>query len=439
MPQKTLSFAEIGEIFNDATQKLVGGIDDHNRGRILDDLNRVQTQLGSAIQQAPGDFQGVAGVHAQNIVDQINLEKQAIASVGTDPFAAKYINDVQRDLIDIVQGDDQLHGLATAGGHNGFGAVPQLLAPPAPFKDSPQQTTFLQGFVQGSQDFAARATAAVQPGADPAAVKQLVSDIQAFANNADTFSRSQTGLYSARFNNELASDGVAGTAVRAIVDGLANGNKDKVLAGAEVLSANAGDVAQNMAAAGQPAQASGSAIPDKITTLAEAGAVFNDSTAKLIGGLYDGNKASVHDDLTATRKSIADMLSGGQFQGQQQADAMKLVKLLDKELKLVDDQTPGPHAPTEINKVHTKIIDVVQKDAGLAAAADTGFAKLPGMSAGGPVVADGQSGHDGVGGQHGQGHDQGAGGGHAGVGHDVAANDPLAHIFAAHHDSHGIG
>jgi hypothetical protein len=406
---RNISFAQIGEIFNDATHRMVGGISDKNSQSILRDIAQVQNGLEKLIAQNPQDFQGVAGIHAQNIIDQLNLEVGAIKSIGTDPFAAKYINDVQRDLIDIVRGDDQLTALATQNGHNGFAPVADLLVPPAQFQGNAEQTQFMKDFITTTQGFADRALDLLA-NPDPAATQQLVSEIATYTKAADAFTVAQGGLYSARFDNEFAANGVNGTASRALVDGLQTGNADKVQAASEVLIANSQDVAGNMLGIGDDPPDIGSGIPDNITTVAQAGTVFNDATAKLIGGVYDGNRQSIHNDLVATQQGLKNVLDQGQLDQRGQADVNRIVGLIDKELKLVDDPTPGANAATRINDLHSKILNIVEKDAALATAATAdganGFMQLPdtlhgngngnGGQHGGPRVAGiGKSGDQG--------------------------------------------
>ena len=66
-------FAAIGETFNDATAQLVGGISNDNRARVLADLQSVQNDLAKLLVQQPGSFTGETAIHAQNVVDQLNL------------------------------------------------------------------------------------------------------------------------------------------------------------------------------------------------------------------------------------------------------------------------------------------------------------------------------------------------------------------------------
>lgn len=414
MKSNKMTFATIGEIFDDATTRLVGGVDDQQRGHILSDLTKVQDGLEQLLQQHPEQFQGVAAIHAQNIVDQLNLEIGAVKSA--DPFAAKYINDVQRDLIDIVQGDPALAALANQGGHHGFQAVPSLLVPPAQFVGNAEQTQFMKDFISTTQSFADRAQALVGPNADPAAVAALVGEIQTYEQTANAFTIAQGGVYSARFNNEFAADGVNGTASRAMIDGLMKGDAQKVASAAEVMTANAQDVAGNMLGIGvDPPPSTGNGIPDHITTVAEAGTVFNDATTKLIGGVYAGNRQSIHDDLTATRQGLQDMLDQGQFSGHTQARVAKIVGLLGSELAIVDNPNAPANSATVLHKLHTEVIALVQTSRTLSAAAvqddATGFMQLPDA----PHV------HPGA----------GSGGDHHVAASSPHPNDPMAHIFAA--------
>src|SRR5262249_9320966 len=73
----------------------------------------------------------------------------------------------------------------------------------------------------------------------------LIQQIQTFAQNANEFDQSQGGLWSARFWNELRSDGTAGVAASALVDGLQTHNAGEVSAAAEQLATNAADVGGN--------------------------------------------------------------------------------------------------------------------------------------------------------------------------------------------------
>ncbi len=299
-------FAAIGETFNDATTQLVGGISTDNQARVLADLTSVQKSLSKLLTRQPDTFSEESAIHVQNVVDQLNLEIDAVKSFGTDPFAAKYINDVQRDLIDIINGDDALAALANRHGAHGFAVVPDLLSDPAPFLGSPEQTAFMTKFVADANDLGTEAVALIASGigaSDPMTIA-LEQKIQDFASNADAFTKAQGGLYSARFDNEFAYYGVNGTASRALVDGLADGDAAKVQAAASVLAGNAVDVATNMLGFGNPPTPPNSGIPEDIDSFAVAGTVFNDATTRLIGGVYDGNRNDIVAALLATQQGI---------------------------------------------------------------------------------------------------------------------------------------
>lgn len=420
-------FAQIGAVFNDATDRLVGGITSANQSQIVNDLHSVQSRLQALITQHPDQFTGVAGIHAQNVVDQINLEMQAINALGTDPTAPKYINDVQRDLIDIVQGDPTLQAMATSHGGNGFAAVPDLLAKPAQFQGNQTQTDFMRQFAADAVDLGNKAVALEQSagGGDPAAKAALIQQIQAFDTNANAFTLAQGGVYSARFNNEFSADGVNGTASRALIDGLQTNNLDKVQAGAEVLAANAADVAGNMLGIGQPAPVTGPRIPDHVDNLAQAGAVFNDATTQLIGGVWSGNQTAVLQDLQATQTFIQQLVAAdpATFSGKAATDANAIVAKLGQEITAVNAVGSDPHANATIHALQTQIIQIVQNDAVLQQAATTadtvGFTPLPQPAT--AAVAH-------------------AGGAHGGGTHAIdpaidphgAASDALAHAFSAH-------
>jgi hypothetical protein len=383
-------FAQLGNIFNDATTRLVGGITPANSHAVLSDLQKVQTGLEHLITTQPNAFQGETAIHAQNIVDQLNLEMTAIKSVGNDPYAAKYINDVHRDLLDIIHADTNLSALATQNGANGFAAVPGLIAPPAPFQGNAEQTAFMTHFATDAQILGARAVDLINSGAAPnsAASAQLIHDVQAFDINVNQFTVAQGGLYSARFNNEFAFDGVNGTASRALIDGLQTGNAGEVQAAANVLAANAADVAGNMLGLGAPPAPASGGIPAQIDSFAQAGTVFNDATARLIGGVYDGlnndgNRKAIVNDLTATKAGLETLAAQHpeQFQGAAAHQLLTIETLLGKEIAAVQGAGTNPHAAAVINDLHRDILTIVQHSPVLQAAATsgdlTGFTALP--------------------------------------------------------------
>lgn len=385
-----LDFAEIGTVFNEVTSTLVGGVSARNSQPLMQDLQTIQNGIENLLAKHPEQFQGEAAIHAQNIADQLNLEMQAIKSIGTDPYAAKYINDVQRDLIDIVQGDDQLAALATGHGHAGFAPVPDLLVPPAPFQGNAEQTAFMRKFAADAVELGDRAVGVLAQGAgaNSTETQQVIDDIGAYVSNANAFTIAQGGLYSARFNNEFAMDGVNGTASRALIHGLQTGDAGEVKAAANVLAANAADVAGNMLGIGDTPVPTGNGIPAQFESFAQAGAVFNDATTKLIGGIYDGvqndgNRQSILADLNATRTGLSDLLTAHpeQFQDAAGHHVQQIVSLLGKEIGAVEAAGSAPQSAGQINTIHRTIVGIVENDPALKALAtngDTaGFSPLP--------------------------------------------------------------
>jgi hypothetical protein len=387
--QQQTSFAEIGTLYNTISNELEGGVTSHNQGLLLNQVSTVQTQLQGLIDRgALNNLDGTSLVHAQNIADQMNFLKSEIAKFGGNAFDPKFINDVVRDVQDIVAGDAGLSALSHQGNHSGFQQVSFLLTDPTPFPDTPLQTDTLLKFIADSNSLAERASAL--KGADPnsADVHQLVADINTFSTNADAYSTAQGGLFSARFNNEFNLDGVQGTASRELVKGLETGDAKLVDGAAAVLTANAQDVRGNMLAQGDtftPAPNGG--IPDVINTVHDAGVVFNDAMTKLIGGVYSGNQQSILNDLNATKAGLQSAITEQGITGSALDHINKVIGLLDKESSLVASiDTAAPTQVTgingQINTVEAKILNLVNHDATLAslsAGADgtSGFVALP--------------------------------------------------------------
>src|SRR5262252_2052676 len=316
--QQQMTFADIGTLYNTISNELEGGVTRQNQGVLLNQVSTVQTQLQGLISSgALNSLDGISLVHAQNIADQMNFLKSEIGKFGGNTFDPKFINDVIRDVQDIVAGDPGLSALAHQGNHSGFQQVSFLLTDPTPFPDTPLQTDTLLKFIADSNSLSDRALAL--KGADPnsADVKQLIADIHTFSTNADAYSTAQGGLFSARFNNEFTLNGVQGTASRELVKGLETGDAKLIDGAAAVLQANAQDVRGNMLVQGDtftPAPNGG--IPDVINTVHDAGVVFNDAMTKLIGGVYSGNQQSVVNDLNATKTGLQNAISAQGLTGQ---------------------------------------------------------------------------------------------------------------------------
>lgn len=391
---RQMTFAEIGTLYNTISDELEGGVTHQNQALLLRQVSTVQTQLQNLIDSgALNNLDGagnpaVSVVHAQNIADQMNFLQSQISNYGSDSFTPKFINDVIRDVQDIVAGDTGLSALAHQNNHSGFQQVSYLLTPPTPFNDSSAQTATLLQFISDSNSLASRAQALAGTDPNSAAVQQLITDVHTFSVNADAYSAAQGGLFSARFNNEFTLNGVQGTASRELITGLQTGNADLVNGAAAVLTANASDVRGNMLVTGQtftPAPNGG--IPADIQTVHDAGIVFNDAMTKLIGGVYSGNQQSIVNDLNATQTGLQNAITAQGLTGQALHDAEQVVSLLGKESAMVAGiNTANPTQVSAVNgnigSIQSHILNIVNHDATLAAQAvgadgTTGFVAAP--------------------------------------------------------------
>ncbi|MCP4619759.1 MAG: hypothetical protein GY844_25370 [Bradyrhizobium sp.] len=137
------AFADLGATFNDATRALVGGlwqnvVEEAGQGngsvfRYVNDLTAVQTGLKAEV--AAGQFTGDTLTHVQTILSDITTAlSAATASVngggtfGSVTAAENALRTSHLDVLNIVNNDATLQGLATQNGGNGFLATPPTLA-----------------------------------------------------------------------------------------------------------------------------------------------------------------------------------------------------------------------------------------------------------------------------------------------------------------------
>src|SRR6266446_8456402 len=233
------------DLYNDATTREIGGIGPDQVAKVVADLTAVQRMLSAATPQ----INNLSDLHTQIIINQLNEEIASVQGttsatgtpiLGTDlgQFVGRSINDIHRDIIDIAQGDAGVQAIFNPT------PLPDLIGSPTPFHDNADQTAFLTQFIQDSNSLGQTATAIANHGFH-GNVAGLVQQIETFAANASAFDQSQGGLYSARFWNELRSDGTAGTAANALIEGLQTRNAGEVSAAAEQLATNASDLATN--------------------------------------------------------------------------------------------------------------------------------------------------------------------------------------------------
>src|SRR4029077_19005102 len=137
------AFADLGTTFNDATRALVGGlwqnvVEEGAQGngsvfRYVNDLTAVQTGLQAEV--AAGQFTGDTLTHVNTIIsDTTTALSAATASVngggtfGSVAAAENALRTSHLDVLNIVNNDATLQGLATQNGANGFLATPATLA-----------------------------------------------------------------------------------------------------------------------------------------------------------------------------------------------------------------------------------------------------------------------------------------------------------------------
>jgi hypothetical protein len=227
----------IGKVFDDATTRLVGGVDASNAAAIVADLKTVQADMAVI---SAGDGEGtLTELHYDVMEHQLNQEIAAVnqALNGTNPFAAKTINDIHRDILDIFLGDPNL--VAEKGA--AWTPLPQVTTPSTPFADTAKQTTFLSNFITDSNTLADRALAGESGD-------QLIHDIQHFITQAEKFvmADAQTAtVFNARFENEIGAEGTAGTAANSLIHGIQNHDTGEIAAAAKQLIMNASDVGGN--------------------------------------------------------------------------------------------------------------------------------------------------------------------------------------------------
>jgi len=265
------------DLFNDATTREIGGVGPDQVNLIVSDLIGVQQQLSAA----DPTINNLSDLHTHVIINQLNEEIASVENanspsgtlvLGTDlgQYIGRSINDIHRDIIDIAQADPGVQALFNPT------PLPALNTPPAPFHDNTDQTTFLTQFIQDSNHLGQMATT-IENNGFKGDIAGLVQQIQTYETNANAFDQSQGGLYSARFWNELRSDGTAGTAANALIEGLQTQNAGEVNAAVTQLAANASDVG------GNNLKADGGTYADVIAA-AQATAVTPNTPAAAGGG-----------------------------------------------------------------------------------------------------------------------------------------------------------
>jgi hypothetical protein len=285
------NLAEIGAIFDDAANRILGGVNADNKAIIANDVNAVITDMQQLIADQPLLFGGLTGVHADAIVRQLQLELTYLNQAGVNPDAGRASNDNILDIIDIVQGDTNLANMANQGGVAGFSPFGDSLNPTPKYLDNDAQTNFWANFIAQSNSLGQQAIQLVGSG-DTDAINTLINDLHTFQATVTNFDAAQGGIFEARFDNELLGEtSTLGAEVTKMIQGLQTGNAALVAAAAEQMHANSADVGgNNIPVTG------GTYNPDGLTVaevLSTAGAVVaSASIAPATANAAAGNNAS---------------------------------------------------------------------------------------------------------------------------------------------------
>jgi len=292
----------ITDLFNDATTREIGGIGPDQVNLIVSDLVGVQQGLNAAFPAVTD----LTSLHAHVIANQLSEEIASVANansptgtlvLGTNlgQYVGRAINDIHRDIIDIAQADQ---GLQAAFNPT---PLPPLNTPAAPFHDDATQTAFLTQFIQDSNHLGQAAITIENNGFNGDSAG-LIQKIQTFENGANAFDQSQGGLWSARFWNELRTDGTAGTAASALIDGLQTHNAGEVNAAAQQLATNASDVASNnlMADGGSYADVVAAAQATEVSPQSTPTGTGNSGSGGTGGGVADAGGHAHHAGHTGT-------------------------------------------------------------------------------------------------------------------------------------------
>jgi hypothetical protein len=311
------NLAEIGAIFNDVANHLLGGVNADNKATITNDVNAVITDMQQLVADQPLLFGGLTGVHADAIIRQMQLELTYINQAGVSPDAGRASNDNILDIIDIVQGDTNLANMASQGGIAGFSPFGDSLNPTPKYIDNDAQTNFWANFIAQSNSLGQQANNLV--GTDNAdAINTLINDLHTFQKTVTNFDAAQGGIFDARFDNELLGDtSTLGAEVSKMIEGLQTGNAALVAAAADQMHGNSADVGgNNVPVTGGTYNADGLTVADVLSTATPAplpavAAATAPTTAPAAPAAAAAAAATPASALVADAGHSADDLAGG--------------------------------------------------------------------------------------------------------------------------------
>lgn len=263
------NLAEIGEMFDNVASQILGGVNDANRTEITDDINAVIADMQALMAASPELFEGLTGVHADAIVQQLQLELAYINDPTISPAAAQASADNILDIIDIVQGDANLADMATQGGVSGFSPLADATPPAPKFLDNDVQTVFVADFIAQSNSLGKQAIELVG-SQDAEAIAALIGDLRAFEKSVTEF--------------DAAAGGTLGGEIAAMIKGLQTGNAALVTAAADQMHGNAADLGgHNVPVTGGTYNTDGVTVAEVLgTSVAETPAITETTTAPAV-------------------------------------------------------------------------------------------------------------------------------------------------------------
>jgi hypothetical protein len=118
----------------------------------------------------------------------------------------------------------------------------------------------------------------------------------------------------------------------------------------------------------------GTAADEKPHSLAEIGAMLDDVAGEILGGVNDGNRAQITDDINTVISDMQALMATDPklFDGLTGEHADKIVQQLQLELVYINDPTISPTAAQASNDNILDIIEIIQGDAKLADMATQG-------------------------------------------------------------------
>jgi hypothetical protein len=289
------TLAQIGTVFNAATDLAVGGLNSTNLGQFNADMQAISAGLTNLVGNPAALAQIEAGltgtdaalttVHLDTVLEQINSQINNFDTeyATNSNVAARSTNDNLLDIIDIVQGDPALNvaagGNGNPGNTGGFSEMPAYLAGTITrFQDDQAQTNFWAKFVaEGNVINNQLDNVAAGHNTTPGELQALVTEVQNYQKFGAAFDHSQGGIFGARFDNELLGGTLNADTANAVhgLQGILNGDTGDALAAdqAQIQAAGTGFVADAGDVSGNNIPLGGGNFVGDATTVAGATSV----------------------------------------------------------------------------------------------------------------------------------------------------------------------